>query len=102
MVLLISTAVTPARRLDPATLARSRQVYSYSPDMEGDPFTEGCLWSFNHFFLNKSLKRVLFLHCTTKRCVSVSVACSAREDVCVVARSCFLFLFFVRGKGDAP
>lgn len=43
------------------------QVYSYSPDMEGDPFTEGCLWSFNHFFLNKSLKRVLFLHCTTKR-----------------------------------
>lgn len=35
--------------------------------MEGDPFTEGCLWSFNHFFLNKTLKRVLFLHCTTKR-----------------------------------
>lgn len=45
------------------------QVYAYSPDMEGDPFTEGCLWSFNHFFLNKTLKRVLFLHCTTKRFV---------------------------------
>lgn len=50
-----------------------RQVYSYSPDMDGDPFTEGCLWSFNHFFFNKSLKRVLFLHCTTKRWVRCGV-----------------------------
>ncbi|CAM9994209.1 unnamed protein product, partial [Scytosiphon promiscuus] len=53
--------------LDQVMTLKDCEVYSYSPDMEGDPFTEGCLWSFNHFFLNKSLKRVLFLHCTTKR-----------------------------------
>ncbi|CAN0427963.1 unnamed protein product [Pylaiella littoralis] len=52
--------------LDEVMNLKNCEVYSYSPDMEGDPFTEGCLWSFNHFFLNKSLKRVLFLHCTTK------------------------------------
>lgn len=52
--------------LDEVMQLKDCEVYSYSPDMEGDPFTEGCLWSFNHFFLNKSLKRVLFLHCTTK------------------------------------
>eukprot|EP00752_Nemacystus_decipiens_P012322 g10925.t1 len=52
--------------LDEVMKLKDCEVYSYSPDMEGDPFTEGCLWSFNHFFVNKSLKRVLFLHCTTK------------------------------------
>ncbi|CBJ32397.1 conserved unknown protein [Ectocarpus siliculosus] len=52
--------------LDEVMTLKDCEVYSYSPDMEGDPFTEGCLWSFNHFFLNKNLKRVLFLHCTTK------------------------------------
>lgn len=52
--------------LDEVMKLKDCEVYSYSPDTEGDPFTEGCLWSFNHFFLNKSLKRILFLHCTTK------------------------------------
>jgi len=37
------------------------QVYAYRPDMCSDPFAaEGCLWSFNYFWYNKKLKRILF------------------------------------------
>lgn len=39
-------------------------IYSYTPDMRSDPFSEdGCLWSFNYFFYNKKLKRILFFTC---------------------------------------
>jgi hypothetical protein len=36
---------------------------------EGDPFTDdGNLWSFNYFFYNKKLKRILYftMHATSK------------------------------------
>ncbi|CAG0914013.1 unnamed protein product [Notodromas monacha] len=40
------------------------EVYSYNPDLCSDPFgEEGCLWSFNYFFYNRKLKRVLFFAC---------------------------------------
>eukprot|EP00111_Clytia_hemisphaerica_P021096 TCONS_00062155-protein len=40
------------------------EIFSYNPDMESDPFGEaGCLWSFNYFFFNKELKRILFFKC---------------------------------------
>lgn len=40
------------------------EVYSYNPDLCSDPFGEdGCLWSFNFFFYNRKLKRVLFFSC---------------------------------------
>ncbi|CAM9783891.1 unnamed protein product, partial [Choristocarpus tenellus] len=52
--------------IDTVMKLKDCEVYSYSPDMEGDPLSEGCLWSFNHFFFSKSLKRILFLHCTAK------------------------------------
>ncbi|KAJ2827734.1 RNA polymerase III-inhibiting protein maf1, partial [Coemansia furcata] len=43
-------------------------VYSYTPAMESDPYEdEGPVWSFNYFFFNKSLKRIVFFTC---RCVS--------------------------------
>ncbi|CAN0355199.1 unnamed protein product [Discosporangium mesarthrocarpum] len=54
------------RDMDSVMKLKDCEVYTYSPDMEGDPFSEGCLWSFNHFFFNRTLKRVLFLHCTAK------------------------------------
>ncbi|CAO1353868.1 unnamed protein product [Diamesa hyperborea] len=40
-------------------------IYSYNPDLNGsDPFGEpGCLWSFNYFFYNKKLKRIVFFTC---------------------------------------
>ncbi|XP_054621711.1 MAF1 homolog, negative regulator of RNA polymerase III b [Dunckerocampus dactyliophorus] len=44
-------------------------IYSYNPDLDSDPFgEEGSLWSFNYFFYNKKLKRIVFLTC---RSVSV-------------------------------
>lgn len=42
--------------------------YSYNPDLNSDPFGEdGCLWSFNYFFYNKKLKRIVFLSCRAVR-----------------------------------
>ncbi|CAH0394352.1 unnamed protein product [Bemisia tabaci] len=39
-------------------------IYSYNPDLTSDPFSEdGCLWSFNYFFYNKKLKRIVFFTC---------------------------------------
>lgn len=39
-------------------------IYSYKPDFASDPFGEdGCLWSFNYFFYNKKLKRIVFFTC---------------------------------------
>jgi len=40
------------------------EVYSYVPDLtEDDPFAQGNLWSFNYFFFNKSLKRIIYFTC---------------------------------------
>ncbi|XP_002730978.1 repressor of RNA polymerase III transcription MAF1 homolog [Saccoglossus kowalevskii] len=40
------------------------EFYSYNPDLECDPFGEGgVLWSFNYFFYNKKMKRILFYSC---------------------------------------
>ncbi|KAE8600067.1 hypothetical protein XENTR_v10017458 [Xenopus tropicalis] len=39
-------------------------IYSYNPDLDSDPFGEdGNLWSFNYFFYNKKLKRIVFFTC---------------------------------------
>lgn len=39
-------------------------VYSYNPDLSSDPYgEEGCLWSFNYFFYNKKMKRIVFFSC---------------------------------------
>lgn len=43
-------------------------IYSYNPDLCSDPFGEdGCLWSFNYFFYNKKLKRIVFFACRASR-----------------------------------
>jgi len=39
-------------------------IYSYNPDLCSDPYgEEGCIWSFNYFFYNKKLKRIVFFTC---------------------------------------
>ncbi|ESO82756.1 hypothetical protein LOTGIDRAFT_155774 [Lottia gigantea] len=39
-------------------------IYSYNPDLNSDPYgEEGCIWSFNYFFYNKKLKRIVFFTC---------------------------------------
>ncbi|CAF1360873.1 unnamed protein product [Adineta steineri] len=36
----------------------------YRPDGTSDPFSEsGIIWSFNFFFYNRKLRRILFLTC---------------------------------------
>lgn len=43
---------------------------SYNPDLDSDPFGEdGSLWSFNYFFYNKRLKRIVFFSCRSIRFV---------------------------------
>ncbi|XP_047515363.1 repressor of RNA polymerase III transcription MAF1 homolog [Pieris napi] len=40
------------------------RIYSYNPDLASDPFGEpGCLWTFNFFFYNMKLKRMVFFTC---------------------------------------
>lgn len=39
-------------------------IYSYNPDYNSDPYQPGSLWSFNYFFYNKRLKRIVFFTCT--------------------------------------
>ncbi|CAH8537816.1 unnamed protein product [Schistosoma guineensis] len=36
------------------------RIYSYRPDHLSDPYSSGCLASFNYFFHNRCLRRVLF------------------------------------------
>ncbi|NXP42547.1 MAF1 polymerase, partial [Leiothrix lutea] len=43
-------------------------VSLYNPDLDSDPFGEdGSLWSFNYFFYNKRLKRIVFFTCRSIR-----------------------------------
>ena len=43
-------------------------VFSYNPDLDSDPYgEEGSLWSFNYFFYNKKMKRILFFTCRATR-----------------------------------
>ncbi|XP_059156623.1 repressor of RNA polymerase III transcription MAF1 homolog [Physella acuta] len=43
-------------------------IYSYNPDLSSDPFSEdGCIWSFNYFFYNVRLKRIVFFSCRASR-----------------------------------
>lgn len=49
-------------------------VVSYNPDLDSDPFgEEGSLWSFNYFFYNKKLKRIVFLTCRSVRSAASSL-----------------------------
>lgn len=41
---------------------------SYNPDLDSDPYgEEGNMWSFNYFFYNKRLKRIVFFTCRSVR-----------------------------------
>lgn len=52
------------KSLDDEICLQDCQIYSYNPDMDTDPFgEEGSLWSFNYFFFNKQMKRIVFFKC---------------------------------------
>ncbi|KAH0991014.1 hypothetical protein GBA52_002497 [Prunus armeniaca] len=48
------------KALDEVVRLAECEVYSYIPDSDADPFLErGAVWSFNFFFYNRKLKRVV-------------------------------------------
>lgn len=50
--------------IDEEIALKDCDIYSYNPDMSSDPYSEpGCLWSFNYFFYNKKMKRIVFFTC---------------------------------------
>lgn len=52
------------RTLNEEISLQSCDIYSYTPDLTSDPFAEdGCLWSFNYFFYNRKMKRVVLFTC---------------------------------------
>ncbi|KAJ2505228.1 RNA polymerase III-inhibiting protein maf1 [Coemansia sp. RSA 1939] len=54
--------------IDDAIKLDDCEVYSYTPEAESDHYDEEApVWSFNYFFFNKSLRRIVFFTC---RCVS--------------------------------
>ncbi|CAA7406154.1 unnamed protein product [Spirodela intermedia] len=54
----MSKAIDEVMKLDEC------EIYSYDPDFDGDPFLEKrAIWSFNFFFYNKKLKRVVSFRC---------------------------------------
>jgi hypothetical protein len=68
--------------LDEAITLHDCLIYSYNPDLTSDPYGEdGCIWSFNYFFYNRKLKRLVFFTC---RATCSSIDCS--DDV-----SCDMF-----------
>jgi len=49
--------------LDREITIRDCEIYSFLPDPDSDPFYEdGYIWSFNYFFYNRKMKRVVFFH----------------------------------------
>ncbi|ORY02108.1 repressor of RNA polymerase III transcription MAF1 [Basidiobolus meristosporus CBS 931.73] len=51
--------------LDEVISLNDCDVYSYIPDDDSDPYAdEGSIWSFNYFFFNRKLKRILFFTCS--------------------------------------
>ena len=49
--------------LDSEVKLKSCEVYSYVPDMEGDPFSEGSIWSFNYFFIDRESRKIAYFTC---------------------------------------
>ena len=59
--------------IDPAAC----EIFSYTPDMESDPFNEeGVLWSYNYLLYNKKMKRLVFFACR-----AIAVPRSAISDM---------------------
>nr|AKF43427.1 transcription regulator [Pelargonium nanum] len=68
------------KALDEVVRLSECDIYSYNPDCDVDPFLEkGSIWSFNFFFYNRKLKRVVsFRFC----CISNLMADGFSDDLC--------------------
>jgi hypothetical protein len=63
---------------------RDCEVYAYTPDMEDDPFSDGNLWSFNYFFFNRNLKRILYFTCIARSRFADDGAWQASADTSLI------------------
>mmetsp|Transcript_21254 Transcript_21254/g.54800 ORF Transcript_21254/g.54800 Transcript_21254/m.54800 type:complete len:239 (+) Transcript_21254:97-813(+) len=52
-------------------------IFSYIPDMDCDPLSDGKIWSFNYFFYNHRMKKVLFFTCS---CTRISTSFGVATD----------------------
>jgi len=51
-------------------------IYSYNSDLTSDPFGEdGSLWSFNYFFYNRKLKRIVLFTCRAVSLNHMDLSC---------------------------
>mmetsp|Transcript_16572 Transcript_16572/g.39335 ORF Transcript_16572/g.39335 Transcript_16572/m.39335 type:complete len:189 (+) Transcript_16572:289-855(+) len=67
--------------IDEAIELKECDLYTYNSDLESDPFGEkGNVWSFNFFFYNKRLKRILYFACRAKSKAAVEVHPPAEID----------------------
>mmetsp|Transcript_25876 Transcript_25876/g.65807 ORF Transcript_25876/g.65807 Transcript_25876/m.65807 type:complete len:233 (+) Transcript_25876:140-838(+) len=67
--------------IDEAIDLKDCDVYSYQSDLETDPFGEkASIWSFNFFFYNKKLKRILYFSCRalSKTCADEETETSSK------------------------
>lgn len=54
--------------IDQEIILQESTIYSLIPDGESDPFAEdGNVWSFNYFFYNKKVKRILLFCCRAQK-----------------------------------
>lgn len=53
-----------SKAIDEVIKLEECEIYSYNPDFDGDPSIEkGAIWSFNYFFYNRKLKRIVSFSC---------------------------------------
>ncbi|KAL7065420.1 hypothetical protein AAHC03_05810 [Spirometra sp. Aus1] len=55
-----TSILIPASRFFYLTRSLPTSFCSYRPDHASDPYSSGCLASFNYFFYNRDIKRILF------------------------------------------
>lgn len=46
---------------------RHCEIFSYEPDLNDDPFSDGMVWQFNFFIFNKSKGRIVYFSCIAKK-----------------------------------
>mmetsp|Transcript_16570 Transcript_16570/g.39329 ORF Transcript_16570/g.39329 Transcript_16570/m.39329 type:complete len:140 (+) Transcript_16570:289-708(+) len=69
--------------IDEAIELKECDLYTYNSDLESDPFGEkGNVWSFNFFFYNKRLKRILYFACRAKSKAAVEGESSQTDSEC--------------------
>jgi len=66
--------------LNNAINLQSCDIYSSSPDLDSDPFSDDTIWSFNFMFLNRQLNRILFLCCLARRAEPTSSSSSSSSS----------------------